>query len=721
MAAIQKIRSYGVVLICIVGLALFAFIAEELVRAISTTRNVGRQVVGEVYGESVNYQDFNALYEEYENAIKMTNGDQNLSEAQAVQLRDQVWNDYLSLKIVEHETKALGLSVTDAEVQSLINTGSSPILAQTPFINQQTGAFDSNMLRQFLTNYDEIMSNPDYPEAQKESFEQVMRYWKFIEKQVRQQALAQKYQSLLAACLTTNPVSVKASLEERGKVSTVLLAAVPFSSIRDTDVQPTEEEVKAKGEEMAKQYPDMFTMQQEMRDIKYIAVPIEASKADEEALRKELAEYGQALEEGTMATNVVRESRSIVSYNGLPVTKRSLPTDVAAMIDSMAVGTTTGPYMNTADNTMNLVHLLGKTQQPDSVSFRRLDVAGSDAASTARVDSIMTALSQGTPIDSIAKNYGQTASEQWITSEQVASSQLNEENRQFVTSLFTTPAGEIKKMDVTGGTIIVAITDRRNMVDKYDVAVIKRSIDFSDETHNDIWNKFSSFLAANPTPADIEANAPASGYTVRESQYLSAGSHYIANIASTTDALRWVFDKAKKGDVSELYECGTNNNELLVVMVTDIHKKGRRSLTDPNLRAVVEQEAIKDKKAALLLERTAGAKSLAEVMKAQGAVSDTLSNVTFASPVFVMKTASTEPALSGAIAASKKGDFVGGLRGENAVYAFQVLDQTQSAAKPDEQQAATQLASTYMRNLNSLMTALVKKAKVVDHRYKFYQ
>ncbi len=51
MAALGKIRSKGAVLIGIIGLGLFAFIAEEAYRYCDYTRNEQRQQVGEVLGE----------------------------------------------------------------------------------------------------------------------------------------------------------------------------------------------------------------------------------------------------------------------------------------------------------------------------------------------------------------------------------------------------------------------------------------------------------------------------------------------------------------------------------------------------------------------------------------------------------------------------------------------------------------------------------------------
>ncbi|MCD8265570.1 MAG: SurA N-terminal domain-containing protein [Prevotellaceae bacterium] len=723
MAAIQKIRRYGVVLIVVVGLALFAFIAEELVRAISTTRNVGRQKIGEIYGKSVNYQDFNALYEEYENAVKLTYGLQNLDETQSIQLRDQVWSELVSQRIIQHEAKALGLEVSDQEVQYIISTGSSSLLSQTPFVNQQTKAFDVNMLKQFLANYDEMMDSPDFPQEQKEALEKYMRWWQFTEKKVRQEALENKYKALLTSCILSNPVSAQAAFDARRNVWAVVLASVPYTSIKDTDVQPTEAELKAKYKEMSRQFPEQFDMQQEARDIKYIAVPIEASKADEQALDAELREYARLLSDSAATPSAVaRESRSLVSYKAFPVSKTSLPTDVANIVDSLGEGSIYGPYPNASDNSLNLVQLISKTQLPDSVCFRRLQVAGTDEKAKHTADSVMTALEAGEPIDSVAKSLNQTAEEQWLTSKMVdAEEQLSGDNLTFVNAVFNSPAGTPQRLEMTGGTLIVIVTDRRNIIDKYNVAVIKRTIEFSTETHNDIWNKFSSFIAANPSQADIEANASQNGYTVRETQYLTAGSHFIANIPSTADALRWTFDKAKKGDISELYECGSNNNVLLVVMLADIHKKGMRSINEPNLRTALEQEVVKDKKAERLLQQTQGAKSLAEVLKVEGALRDTVSDISFAAPVYVRQIAASEPALSGAVAAAKKGDLVTAVRGESAVYAFQVTDRRQNPAKLDLAEEQRQQARQYLGDLNSFMNTLARKAKIVDNRYKFYQ
>ena len=79
MATIQKIRSKGALLLLFVGLALFAFIAEEGVRSLSSSRAESHQRIGEVNGKSINIQEFNDLVDEYVSVIKFTSGNDNLN------------------------------------------------------------------------------------------------------------------------------------------------------------------------------------------------------------------------------------------------------------------------------------------------------------------------------------------------------------------------------------------------------------------------------------------------------------------------------------------------------------------------------------------------------------------------------------------------------------------------------------------------------------------
>lgn len=717
MATLQKIRNRGKFLIATVGLALFAFIAEEFVRSLSYTQTESRQRVGKIYGEKINVQDFNAQVEEYSDVVKFSQGSGTLNDDQLSMIRDQVWQSIVNEKIMQHECEKLGITVTDAEMQDIINTGRNPMLAQTPFRTAQ-GTFDVNALKQFLNQFNEVMGNPEIGSEVKEQYVQMNNYWKFVEKSIRQQTLNQKYQALLSGMMTSNPIAAQASFDGRTNETDIYMAALPFSSVKDDEITVEDSEIKAKYEEMK----EMFRTDQETRDIKYIDINVTASDADKANLQKEMEGYAQALAEGADPAKTVREAASQIPYSTLPVSAKALPHDIAEQLDSMNVGDQVGPFVHDHDNTINVVRLIGKVSLPDSVEVRQIAAPGNDMAAIEKTaDSIMNALAAGADFDTIAKKYNQPATKTWITSNQYEGQTIDENNRKFINTINTAAVGSNNKVVLDGqGVIITQITDRRNIVTKYDVAVIKRPIDFSKDTYGKAYNDFSSFLAGNAKAEDIEANATQAGYNVQTRNNVSNTEHTIANVRSTRDAMRWIFNKdTKVGDVSPLYECGENDH-LLVIVLTGIHKKGYLAWDDEQIRTYLTSEVIKEKKAALLMEKMNAAKSVADVAKMEGVVTDTIRHITFTSNAFVSKIGSSEPVLSGSVSTAKKGDFKSGIKGKAAVYAYQVLDQKKIESKYDQKQEEQKLQQSIARALGNFTNELVEKADISDNRYIFF-
>ena len=717
MATLQKIRNRGKILIATVGLALFAFIAEEFVRSLTYTQTESRQRVGEIYGEKINVQEFNALVEEYTDVVKFTQGVNTLSEDQLSMFRDQVWQSLVNEKVMQHECEKLGITVTDAEMQDIINNGRNPMLAQTPFRTAQ-GTFDVNALKQFLNQYNEVMNNVELSSEVKEQYQQMNNYWKFIEKTIRQQTLNQKYQTLLNGLMVSNPTSAQASFDGRTNETDIYMAALPFTSIKDDDVKVEDSEIKAKYEEMK----ELFRSEEETRDIKYIDIHVTASDADKANLMKEMEGYAQALAEGADPAKTVREAASQVPYSTLPISAKGLPHDIAEQLDSLSVGSQVGPFVHEHDNTINIVRLIEKVSLPDSVEVRQIAAPGSDMAAIEKTaDSIMTALAAGANFDTIAKKYDQPATKTWITSDQYEGRAIDENNRKFLSTISTAAVGSNNKIVLDGqGVIITQITDRRNIVTKYDVAVIKRSIDFSKDTYGKAYNDFSSFLAGNPKAEDIEANAAQAGYTLQTRNNVRSTEHNVVNVRSTREALRWIFDeKTKVGDVSPLYECGENDH-LLVLTLAGIHKKGYLPWDDEQIRTFLTSEVMKDKKAALLMEKMKSVKSVADVAKMEGAVTDTIKHITFTGNAFVSKIGASEPALSGSVSKAKKGEFKSGVKGKSAVYAYQVLEQTKTDAKFDKKEEEQKLQQTIGRSLGNFSGELLQKADITDKRYIFF-
>ena len=713
MAVLGKIRSKGVILICVIGFALFAFIAEELFRSCDAASNERRAQVGEVLGDKVNVQDFQKLVDEYTNVIRMTQGRDNLTDEELNQIKDVVWNTFVQNEIVSHEAEKLGLKVTDQELQNVLDAGTNPMLLQTPFVNRQTGRFDANMLKQFLAEYKQAQgANPQLADQ----YRNLYNFWTFIEKTLRQQLLAQKYQVLFAGCLLSNPVSAKMAYNDENQESNIQLASFAYSSINDNKVTITESDLKAKYDELKPR----FKQYEETRSIKYVEYQVVPSQADRTALNKTVNGYMTALRDTADPSGIVRKSGSVIAYLGIPQTKAAFPSDIAARLDSIAVGSTTAPVENKADNTLNIIRLISKTQMPDSVQFRAIQVGGATAAETVkRADSIYTALQAGADFETIAKKYGQTGAKNWIISAQYQNApSMDNDTRSYIQALNTLGVNEMKNLKMLQGNIILQVTDRRAMTDKYVAAVIKKPIEFSRDTYSAAYNKFSRFVSENQSLDAMQKNASKYGFTVKERADISNTEHYVAGISDTREAMKWLFE-AKENEVSPLYECGENDH-LLVVVLTKINKEGYRSLDDEGVKSYVRNEVMRDKKAEMLMAQVKGVKDMAGA-KAKGAKVSTVNQVTFAAPVFVQATGMSEQALSGAVSATAKGKFSSqAVKGNGGVYLFQVTDKKMRPVKFNAKEYEQRQRQKVMQFAGNFMQELYINANVKDNRYMFF-
>lgn len=719
MTALGKIRSKGILLIIIIGLGLFAFIAEEAFRSCNGIKGQNSQQIGEVLGEKIYVQDFQKLLDEYQDAMKLTMRTDNLSEDQLNQLKDQVWQQLVSERVMKEDCKKIGLTVTEDELQNVLNDGTNQLLTQTPFVNQQTGRFDVSILKQFIDAYRKAEASNN--SQQLDQMRPAYNYWLFVEKNLRTQLLAQKYQSLLANCVLSNKVEAKMAFNEENEEAQIQLASIAYNTIKDADIKVTDEELKAKYEELK----PAFRQQQETRDVKMVDVQVKASATDRAQLQKDMAGYQKQLAAAADPTQVVSKSGSMIQYIGLPVSGKAFQQypDIASKIDSMAVGTT-GVVENTKDNTYNIVRILSRTELPDSVEFRQIQVGGKTLeAARASADSIQKALAAGGDFQAIAKRYGQDSTTTWFTGAMYEqASTMSQDNRAYIEALLNGAVGSTQNVELTQGNVVIQVLNRKAMKSKAVAAVIKKEIRFSDNTYSKAYNRFSQFVTQSQASlADLQKHATKFGYTVQDLNDFATSSHTVGNVGGSgiRDAIKWIFE-AKEGQVSQLFEAGKENDHLLVLCMTKIHPQGYRPWDDAQVKEILKREVIRDKKAEMIMAKLKGVNSIAAA-QAKGAKVSTVNQITFAAPAFIQATGAAEPALSGAVAATAQGKFCSApVKGNAGVYVFQVVKKQMRPAKYNEEQQIQMCRQRAMQYMGNFMQDLVFGAGVVDNRYLFF-
>lgn len=712
MATLQKIRSKGPLLVIVIGLALFAFIAGDAWKVLQPHQ--GKQDVGEVNGEVLSAQDYQKMVDELSEVIKLTNGLNSLTEDQLNNVKDQVWQSYVNNKLIAEQAEKLGLKVTDAEIQSIIDQGTHPLLMQTPFRNPQTGMFDKDMLKKFLVDYANLNAS-QMPAQYVEYYQKMGAFWQFVEKTLAQSTLAEKYQNLVAKSLISNPVAAEDAFNSRTEQSDLLLAGVPYSSINDSTIQVSDSEIKDRYNEKKEQFKQLV----ETRDIRYIDVKVVPSDADRKAVEKEVTEYSNQLASTTADFGTfIRSTGSSVNYSDVPVSKSVFPADVASHLDSTNVNEVYGPYYNQTDDSFNAFKLLAKVSSPDSIQFRQIQVyADTEEKTKTLADSIYNALKGGADFAAVAKIYGQTGEATWVNAQSWEGSELDADNSKFINTLLNQPVNELANLNMGQANLILQVMNKKSMQTKYKVAVVKREVEFSKETYNAAYNKFSQFVAQNTTIDSMVKNAEESGYTLMPRTDLSSAEHYVGGVRSTREALKWIF-AAKPGEVSPLYECGENDH-LMVVALDKIHEAGYRDIN--SVAEMLRAEIRRDKKAEKIMEEMKKYNSIAQVKGMKDAVSDSVKHVTFSAPAYISVTRSSEPVI-GAVAAKTAANKVSApIKGNGGVYMIQVYAKEKGSEKFDAKQEEATLTNMAVRIAgNQLINDLYQKAKVVDQRYLFF-
>lgn len=727
MAALQTIRSKGALLVGALGLALFAFIAEEFFRSVQTSSTMERNQVGQVFGKKLSIIDFQNMVEE-QSMLYGQGANQN--DQQSEYIRQNVWQQYVQQELIQSECDKLGLYVTDAEVQEVLRTGNSRSLMRIAqiFGNPQTGRFDLNVLQSFLKDFQKnlLLAQQSQNSEAAEQLQAQKKLWETTEKSLRDELLANKYFQFIQQGFVSNPIAAQASFNERAVSKNVEIAAVPYSTIDDKDIKVSDDDIKA----IYDQYKERFYSPVARRDVKFIDVEVKASAEDRAELMAKVQDAQKKLEGDANVADVVRLSNSSVPYTKLALSKAAFSQmpDVASNLDSMTVGQTKATYYNGQDNTINTIKLIAKQQLPDSILFRQIVVMEADpAARKAKADSIMTALQNGSSFTAIAKQLQQPTDSAWITSQQFESFATPEEYISMINALYETPNNGYKQVENSQFAVIVQVLDHKHFVTKYQAAVVKCPLEFSKKTYENELSKMNHFLAENKDWASIEKNAAKNGYYVNDIPGYSAmqdpNSSLSFNIGGSQakDCVKWIMDEAEVGQVSRLYECGYNNNHLLVATITSVNNDNYLPWDNAKVKEFLTAIVKQNKKAEKAMALAQNVKSVEDMKKLNGAVSTQLTDQVFSTNTVLPEIRVPEAAVSAAIAKTAVGHTSSVIKGIAGAYIVKV----ESEKKSDEKfNAELEMMNVSRSNANMVQGSIfdyiiMHLSGYTDHRYQF--
>ncbi len=696
MATLQKIRNKGGILVAVfIGFALIAFLLTDLLSSGNTLFEGSQQQVAEINGTSISIQEYQAKLDEQEEFVKLQSGRSSIEEQETYKIQDQVWKQLIFETIMNEKATELGLKVTSEELLTMI-TGKNvhPIIRQV-FTDPQTGIFDQAQLINFLKQKD---NDP------RSSF-----FWNFIEKQIINERINEKYTSLLkrGMYVTTSQASIEAKAKSR-KVDFEFIAK-RYTSIPDSAVKITDSEIEDYYQENINNF-----QQDETRDIEYVSFAVTPSEEDklmaEKWITKVMGVFGSKDTDPAQYVKMNSDEPYIERY----FKPEQLSPQLQDFISDAKIDDLYGPYLK--NESYNLTRLVDIKPMPDSVKARHilLRTGASLEELNAKADSLINLLNKSVDFATLARTNSEDPGSA-INGGDLGWFKDGAMVKPFNEACFNGKKGDIVKVESQFGVHIINIQAKGKPTTKYKIATLVRDITYSSKTYQNVYSQATKFAALNNTPEKFNKAIEEENLVKRYGRGIKTTDRNIGTLKSPRSLIRWTFEN-EIGDTSPIYEFG---DEFIIAVLTGKTEKGDAPLA--NVKNQIKRELLKEKKADIII---ADIKNKQKGITDMQQLADKLNiNIQEAEGIsFVdqqVTGAGIEPTLVALAVYSKLGEISTPLRGNNGVFVVKVNNESTIEVNPEMEKTQLQQSTNYKIDY-SIFESLENGAEITDNRIRFY-
>lgn len=705
MAAIEKIRKRSGLLIAIIGLALLAFVLQDLFQSQGRNREYNVAVVN---GEKIPYQDFENQKEKDLENFKRQNGG-NVSSADNYRQYNSTLEKMIRDHIMSKEYEALGMNVSKEELTDQF-VGDNPHQWVVSSFSNADGTFNKEMVDYYIQNLN------DFPvEARVQ--------WYDFEKAVKEDRLENKFNNLVKASYFVPEKLAQKYYEKKHTKASADIVALRYSTIADSTVVVTDKDNKAYYDKNKYRYET-----DETRDIEYVIFEVKPSVEDRQEALKSIQSMRQDFETTENVASFVN-ANSDQRYDSTWMGRKDVPQQIeTAIFDAdHGVGFVFGPYEN--DNAFNLVRIVDQQNRPDSLMASHILISYNGAYNSqstltkeeaeAKADSLVNVLKATKNADLFAELAGQFSTDPgskdkggdlgWFT-DGVMVAPFNE----FVVN---NSIGTIGKVETPFGYHVIKVTDKTEALPKVRLAVLKHEISYSTKTYQSVFAEANRFVTENKDYDAFNAAIEEQGLTKRAMPRLNYATYQITGINNPRQIVRWAFDdKTKVGDISNVYDL---DDMFVVAALTNAVAEGYAPLS-----AIAEQAKypiMNQKKGEMAVERmNACGNDVSRMVNELGAESTSVSDLTIESRS--MSNFGVEQDIIGTILGMSEGQEVGPKAGNTSAFIIKNVKITAPEAPSDYNDILREKMSQYNNKVlgGSIYNALRNKADIEDNRVKFY-
>ena len=704
MATLEKIRSKGVLLVVVVGLALLAFIVGDFLNSGSSYFNQSREIVAEIAGEDINIKEYQAAIDQMTEVYKIETGKTDLGEEISSQLRTSVWEAMVNEKILNAEAKKIGLAVSADELSDrLIGKNIHPLITQRRAFMGKDGQFSRSQLVQFLNSLDQTPAN----EEMRQQIAQAKSYWMFWEKTVKTNILQEKYNALISKTVTANSLEAKMSFDSKKTSVDVAYVVQPYYMVSDSLIKVSSSDIKDRYNKEKEQFK-----QEANCDLNYVAFDIKPLPEDYQEAEKWINGLTDEFKTTDDVAGLVN-SNSDIMYDGRNYSEITVPFNLKDFAFGGKSGDAMGPVFENNTYTMARIMESG-IMQSDSVKLRHIFLLAKDEAKT---DSIVNAINKGADFAALAKQFSaveQTAANGgeigWIQDD------AQGVDKEITNAAFSKKVNEVFTIKNTQGVQIMQVMDKTAARRKVKLAILERKVIPSSKTYSRIYNDAKEF-AAELSADKFESKAKEKGYIVRPATTVLKTAEKIADIPQSRQIIRWAF-KSEKGDVSDVFDCGT---QFVIAMTNAVNEKGYSAVE--KVSDMLKAEIIKDKKAELMIKNLA--EQLTKTPTLEGLAASLNDSIKVANGVnfgsYQFGIAGFEPAVIGKSSVIALNKVSAPIKGNAGVFVISTSNKQVNPQPFDAKMEIMQLNSRLSYSLSySIVQDMKDNANVVDNRMNFY-
>lgn len=692
----------GLIMVIVIGLALFAFIIGEVVHYGSSYMNGDRTTVGVVGGEKINYDEFNAKVEQNTQNFKQQSNQSSLNPQMVSYIQQTTWNQEISQIILQKQINKLGLTVGVDESKALIQgSNPSPQIVQA-FTNRETGQFDKQQLNAFLANITSSKADP----AMKQQ-------WVAFVNQIIEGKKSEKYLSMVRNGLYVTSLEAKDDYEARNKIANFKYVNLDYSSVPDNAVKLTDGDY----EDYYKEHKNEFKNPEELRTFNYVVFNAAPSSADTAAakaqINKLLGDFKTTKNDSLfVAINAATPSPLIYQKKG------QLDPTLDSVMFNAAPGFVYGPYLS--NGSYKIAKLINTEVGPDSVQARHILLnpateGGVDKA-LAKADSLKKLIQSG------KQTFADLAKTNSIDGSAAKGGELGTFSRGamvpgFEDAVFNGKKGDFKIVSTQFGVHLIEIENQKGSSKVVKVAVVDKPLTPSSKTQSVAYAKAQDFLSKT-TDHPFAQVAKAEHLQQQTADNVNAAAFTVPGLDNARDVVKWAFG-AKKDDISnQVFELG---DQYVVAQLETIKPKGILPLDvikkqiEPAVRNEVKAKQLKEK----FDNAVKGANSLDKIASQVNRPVTPVQNVVFANPI--IPGIAQENKVVGAIFGSQINQISKPVEGQNGVYVFVVDSFNNPPALNNTVKDRQQIQQAMLQRIDTdVFNVLKDKSDIKDYRAKFF-